>query len=110
MRCIKCAEKAVIELPRHSSAFCKPHFLEYFTNQVKRAIRRNEMFTHQDRILVAVSGGKDSLTLWHVLSRMGYLTAGLHIHLGIGAYSTRSGEVSRRFADERGARQCPVER
>jgi tRNA-5-methyluridine54 2-sulfurtransferase len=98
MRCIKCAEKAVIELPRHSSAFCKPHFLEYFTNQVKRAVRRNEMFTHQDRILVAVSGGKDSLTLWHVLSRMGYLTAGLHIHLGIGAYSDASYEKTARFA------------
>ncbi len=102
MRCIKCTGKAVIELPRHSSAFCKPHFLDYFTNQIKRAILRHEMFSRDDRILVAVSGGKDSLTLWHVLSRLGYSTAGLHIHLGIGAYSDTSYHKSARFAHDHG--------
>lgn len=102
MRCVKCGEKAIMELPRHNSAFCKPHYLEYFENQVERAIRRHRMFERDDRILVGVSGGKDSLSLWHVLARMGYKAAGLHIHLGIGEYSSASYEKALRFSREHG--------
>ena len=35
-------------------------------------------------MLVAVSGGKDSLALWDVLIELGYQTTGLHLSLGIG--------------------------
>jgi len=103
VRCRKCRQRAIIELPRHHAAFCHPHFLEYFRHQVERAIRRQGMFTHQDRILVAVSGGKDSLGLWDILLEMGYAATGLHIHLGIGEYSDLSYEKTLRFAREREA-------
>jgi uncharacterized protein (TIGR00269 family) len=53
-----------------------------------------------DRILIAVSGGKDSLALWHVLIESGYQAAGLHIDLGIGAYSERSSEKVEAFANQ----------
>ena len=101
MRCIKCKSKASVEIRRHNSAFCAPHFLDYFHNQVARNVKREGMFTHQDRILVAVSGGKDSLALWQILSETGYTTTGLHIHLGIGEYSQRSWETTQAFAKER---------
>ncbi|MBI2090538.1 MAG: adenine nucleotide alpha hydrolase family protein [Deltaproteobacteria bacterium] len=102
MRCIKCGEKAIMELPRHNSAFCKPDYLEYFETQVERVIRRRRTFNRDDRILIGVSGGKDSLSLWHVLARMGYKTAGLHIHLGIGEYSSLSYEKTLRFSEQHG--------
>jgi uncharacterized protein (TIGR00269 family) len=41
------------------------------------------MFTHEDRILTAVSGGKDSLVLWDLLLHEGYQADGLYIDLGI---------------------------
>jgi uncharacterized protein (TIGR00269 family) len=41
------------------------------------------MFTREERILVAVSGGKDSLSLWDVLLDLGYEAEGLYIDLGI---------------------------
>jgi hypothetical protein len=41
------------------------------------------MFTRDDRILMAVSGGKDSLGLWDILTRLGYKADGLYIGLGI---------------------------
>ncbi|PZC46592.1 MAG: tRNA(Ile)-lysidine synthase TilS/MesJ [Chloroflexi bacterium] len=100
MRCVKCPDKAVIELRRHHSPFCKPHFIEYFENQVERAVRRQGMLSPDDRIMVAVSGGKDSLTLWYVLNRMGYNTTGLHIHLGIGEYSDASYDATLAFAKQ----------
>ncbi len=103
MRCTKCKATASIELRRHHSAFCKPHYLEFFDRQVERAIRRHKMFDPDDRILVGVSGGKDSLTLWDYLLRHEYPTTGLHIHLGIGDYSDTSYHRTKRFAEGRQA-------
>ena len=102
MRCINCSERAVIDIRRHNSSFCTPHFQAYFDRQVETAIRRKAMIRPDDRVLVAVSGGKDSLVLWDLLARMGYRTAGLHIELGIGEYSATSRETAVSFADARG--------
>lgn len=56
------------------------------------------MLAADERVLVAVSGGKDSLALWHILRDLGYEADGLYLGLGIGEYSDRSGEHTRRFA------------
>lgn len=103
MKCIKCRGKASVELRRHNSAFCSPHYVEFVRNQVRRNVKRLRMFAPEDRILVAVSGGKDSLALWELLLEEGYSVAGLHIHLGIGEYSVRSAEVTQKFAQDRNA-------
>jgi len=67
------------------------------------------MFEATDRILVAVSGGKDSLALWDVLLELGYRADGLYLGLGIGEYSERSHEVARAFARERDAHLVEVD-
>ncbi len=59
------------------------------------------MFGRGDKVLVAVSGGKDSLSLWDALCRLGYTADGLYIDLGIGEYSQRSRLACERFAKER---------
>lgn len=102
MKCRKCEGRAAVEVRRHNLALCGPHYLEWFEAQVDRTIRRYRMFSHGDRVLVAVSGGKDSLALWEVLHRLGYNATGLHIHLGIGGYSQLSYEKTRHYAAERG--------
>jgi tRNA-5-methyluridine54 2-sulfurtransferase len=61
------------------------------------------MLGREDRVLVAVSGGKDSLALWDVLLDEGYRAEGLYLGLGIGAYSDRSHERTVAFATDRGA-------
>jgi uncharacterized protein (TIGR00269 family) len=65
------------------------------------------MFGKQDRILVAVSGGKDSLSLWDILVRLGYQADGLYIGLGIDegiGYSSESHRFTQEFADQHGLR------
>lgn len=99
MRCVKCQTKAVIGLPRHNAAFCKPCFNEFVHDQVARAIKTERMFGRQDRILVAVSGGKDSLALWNILLKLGYRADALYVNLGIGSYSERSQQKVQTFAD-----------
>jgi uncharacterized protein (TIGR00269 family) len=103
MKCNRCRGPAVIEVRRNNAAYCKACFVHVFREQVRRAIRQHDMIGGDDRILVAVSGGKDSLALWDVLLELGYDATGLYLGLGIGEYSTRSGEVTKTFADARGA-------
>jgi uncharacterized protein (TIGR00269 family) len=109
MKCRKCGGAAALELRRHNAAFCSPHFLEFFRKQVAEAIHRYRMFTREERILVAVSGGKDSLALWDVLIEDGYETAGLYLDLGIFDYSKESRAKCEAFATARG-RPLHVER
>ena len=101
MKCTRCRERAELALRSHNAAFCRACFLIFFQRQVEKAIRHDKMFTHDDRILVAVSGGKDSLALWDVLIEQGYQTEGLYLALGIGEYSSQSQEKTEAFATKR---------
>ena len=100
---LNCRETAVIEVARHKAAYCPEHFIDHVRTLVRDAISRHSMLSYEDRILVAVSGGKDSLALWDVLLDMGYRADGLYLGLGIGEYSDRSGQLVQAFAESRGA-------
>ncbi|HYB71241.1 MAG TPA: ATP-binding protein [Candidatus Bathyarchaeia archaeon] len=102
MKCRKCGGSAALELRRHNAAFCSPHFIEFFRKQVAEAVHRHRMFSPDETILVAVSGGKDSLALWDVLIEDGYRTAGLYLDLGIFDYSVESKAKCEAFAAARG--------
>jgi len=99
MRCKKCPQRAVIKLPQHNISFCKDCFTQFVHSQVAKAIKTQKMFTADDRILVAVSGGKDSLTLWAILLKLGYRADALYVDLGIGEYSIQSRHKVEHFAD-----------
>jgi uncharacterized protein (TIGR00269 family) len=101
VKCRKCGAPAALELRRHNAAFCAPDFLEFFRNQVREAIRKHRMFTKDEQVLVAVSGGKDSLALWDVLIDEGYRTTGLYLDLGIFDYSVESKARCETFATAR---------
>jgi uncharacterized protein (TIGR00269 family) len=107
MNCTRCPSgvKAVIGLPRHNAAFCKGCFTGFVHEQVARAIKSQQMFLKDDRILVAVSGGKDSLALWHILLQLGYRADALYVNLGIGGYSELSHQKVQRYADTVAAAQ-----
>ena len=88
----------------HKLSLCREHFLEWIPAQVQRFIEKYEMFTPQERVLVAVSGGKDSLSLWDILWRLGYNSDGIYINLGIDGgigYSAESRRLTEGFAAER---------
>jgi uncharacterized protein (TIGR00269 family) len=109
MKCRRCKAPAVIEIRRHHTAYCKDCFVQVFRGQIERAIDGWSMFGRQDRILVAVSGGKDSLALWEVLLDLGYDATGLYLGLGINGYSDRSAQVTRAFAASMDARLIVVD-
>jgi uncharacterized protein (TIGR00269 family) len=104
MKCRTCGQKAAVNMRQHKLALCKDHYLEWIPEQTERFIGKYHMFTTQEKVLVAVSGGKDSLSLWDILNRLGYQADGLYIGLGIDesiAYSEESHRLTLKFADER---------
>src|SRR5256886_4986500 len=102
MECRRCGERAEVQLRAHNTAFCRPCYLFFFRRQVERAIAAQRMLAPGERLLVAVSGGKDSLALWDLLADLGYDTTGLYLGLGIGEYSDRSQEKVEQFAAAHG--------
>jgi uncharacterized protein (TIGR00269 family) len=105
MKCRKCGNKAAINMRHHKLALCKEHYLEWIPEQTERFIKKYRMFSRYEKILVAVSGGKDSLSLWDILWRLGYQADGLYLGLGIDEglrYSDESHRLAEEFAVERG--------
>ncbi|MBI4729646.1 MAG: tRNA(Ile)-lysidine synthetase [Acidobacteria bacterium] len=103
-KCKRCRAKAVMDVPSANAAFCSGCFLGYVKNKVVRAIEDHEMLMRADRVLVAVSGGKDSLALWDILLDLGYATTGFHLVLGTEeGYARDSLAACERFAAARGA-------
>lgn len=67
MVCHKCSEKSVIEL-QHGD-LCKNHFISYFEDKVFKTINKYRLIERKDRICVATSGGKDSLTVLYLTKK-----------------------------------------
>lgn len=102
MKCRVCRAPAVIDVRRHNANFCHEHFVAHCEAQVRRAIEHHDMIRPGERVIVAVSGGKDSLALWDLLGRLGHDADGLYVGLGIDDYSDDSARYARAFAESRG--------
>ncbi|PKN92803.1 MAG: tRNA(Ile)-lysidine synthetase [Chloroflexi bacterium HGW-Chloroflexi-6] len=105
MKCKTCGQKATVNMRHHKLALCSQHYLEWVPEQTARFIKKYWMFGPDERVLVAVSGGKDSLSLWDILHRLGYQADGLYLGLGIDegiGYSDESHRLTEKFASERG--------
>ena len=102
MKCKICKADAVVKLKAHNTAFCRECFLAFFERQVAKGIEKQKLFTREERVLVAISGGKDSLSLLCELKRQGYNVTGLFVDLAIaGSSGTARGKVEA-FCRERG--------
>jgi len=89
-------------MKQHKLALCKEHYLEWIPEQTERFIKKYKMFTREEKVIVAVSGGKDSLSLWDILVRLGFKADGLYIGLGIDGgrdYSSESHRLTENFAE-----------
>src|SRR3989338_1613330 len=64
-----CNQKPVISLLA-GEKLCKHHFTEYFENKVFKTIRQFELIDKKENLGVALSGGKDSITVLHILNKL----------------------------------------
>lgn len=92
MQCKICKNrKAVALLRHHNLRICDSCYSPWLERRVYSTIKQFKLLSKKDKICVAVSGGKDSLSLWTILVKLGFNAEGLYIHLGIeGGYSDKS--------------------
>lgn len=102
MKCKVCGQLAEVALKSHNTAFCAKCFRDFFSRQVERGIESQKLLARQEPVLVAISGGKDSLSLMLELARQGYQTAGLFIDLAIPGSSDIAREAVGRFCKKHG--------
>ena len=113
-RCRFCNREATLLIRQANLPLCEEHFVSWFERRVERTMRRYYMVGPGERVLVAVSGGKDSLALLCVLTilseRMGFEVVGLTLDLGIkgNSYSERSVKMARRASEELGVEHIVV--
>ena len=92
--CDLCGREAFYRRAYSGESLCRSCFAASIEDKAKRTIARYDMFRHGDRIGVAVSGGKDSLSLLKVLAKVteghGSELVALTIDEGIEGYRAES--------------------
>lgn len=114
-KCLKCSKSV------YCSNLCRQHFMNYFEKKVVRTILKFKLFSKNDRIGVAVSGGKDSTTCLYVLKKLGYPVEAITVDALIGNYTKQNLENLRKvckkyniklheisFRDEFGMALCSI--
>jgi len=72
-------------------------FVAQFEDSVKTAIDKFNLVSPQDKLLVAVSGGKDSTAVLYVLKKLGYDVEAVTVDVMIGEYSKKNLENVKEF-------------
>lgn len=70
MKCSRCSSHAVIFLPYSNQYLCASHLTALIDKRVGNNIRNYGMIRNRKRIGVAVSGGKDSLAMLHIMHKL----------------------------------------
>jgi len=65
-------------------------FAQEFERRVQETIEQRQLFSKTDKILVAVSGGKDSTAVLHVLHKLGYPVEAVTVDAHIGCYTQQN--------------------
>lgn len=65
-------------------------FLRYFDDKVQQTIEEYGLLSKDEKILVALSGGKDSTTVLSILHKLGYHVEGITVDARIGCYTEKN--------------------
>ena len=68
--CSKCSNPAIYYRRYTSEYLCGKCLVDTTIDRVRRTINKQKMFQEDDRIAVAISGGKDSAVLLHILHQI----------------------------------------
>ncbi|UCE74698.1 MAG: TIGR00269 family protein [Methanomassiliicoccales archaeon] len=65
--CSKCQKEAVTFIRYSGMHLCKFHLIEFFEKRVKKEMRKQSRLGKNEVVALAVSGGKDSIVMMHIL-------------------------------------------
>ncbi|MBN1677923.1 MAG: TIGR00269 family protein [Candidatus Thermoplasmatota archaeon] len=102
--CDKCGQKSIVFIRYSGAHLCRNHFCEFVEKRVKHEFRRQVTLTGNEKIAVAVSGGKDSTVALHLTAkilgaRKGLEISAITIDEGIAGYRASSIPIVKRNCD-----------
>lgn len=104
--CSLCRESAVVRLIEPERRLCADHFIEDVEARVLAAVKRERMISPGDRIVVGLSGGKDSTALLLLLHRLlpafGVNLVAVTVDEGIAGYREETIAAARDLTSELG--------
>jgi len=104
MNCNRCGNIAVFSRKYSGESLCSFCFSNSIVQKTSRIISKNNMIQNGDVVGVAVSGGKDSLSLLHVLKKMSeshnFKMIAITVDEGIPGYRDEALEIVRNFCNK----------
>ncbi|MCK5774183.1 MAG: adenine nucleotide alpha hydrolase family protein [Thermoplasmata archaeon] len=105
--CDRCTKESVIYLRYSGQHLCRDHFLEMIGKRVRKEVRGQGIIRGEQRIAVAVSGGKDSILLLNLLKEIvepirAVSLVALTVDEGIDGYRPSSLDIVREQTDRLG--------
>ena len=70
MPCKNCSINPIIQLTNSNIKLCKSCFIRYFEKKAFKTIHQFNLIDKKDKIAVAISGGKDSLSVLNLLNKL----------------------------------------
>ncbi len=102
--CDRCNAKSAYHRFYSGESLCAKCFSRSLQEKVAKTISKYSMIKHGDRVAVAVSGGKDSLSLLHIMNMLcgkhGSSVCAVTIDEGIDGYREESLDIVRKFASQ----------
>ena len=102
--CDRCDAKSTYHRFYSGESLCAKCFSRSLQEKVAKTISKYSMIKHGDRVAVAVSGGKDSLSLLHIMNMLcgkhGSTVCAVTIDEGIEGYREESLDIVRKFTSQ----------
>jgi uncharacterized protein (TIGR00269 family) len=100
-QCDRCKRDAVTFIRYSGAHLCKEHFTEFVEKRIKKEMRKQGEMHKDNVIALAVSGGKDSIVMMHMLHKILGDRKDLELHAitvdeGIAGYRPESVEKAKR--------------
>ena len=106
MKCDRCENSAVFSRKYSGESFCSDCFSNAILRKTAKTISKYNMIQNDELVCVAVSGGKDSLALLHVLSKMAknhnFRIHAVTVDEGIPQYRDEALDIVRNFCSKLG--------
>ena len=108
--CRLCGGQAAYFIEHARMMLCRDCFIKYYEKKVYNAIMKHGMLRGAGRVAVAVSGGKDSMSLLAAMNRLisekfpSIKLIAIHINLGIEGYSKRCQEIVENVCEDLGVK------
>ena len=107
MQCSKCGNpKVIYKREQSGQLLCKDCFIDSIEKKVIRTVRKEKLLDKGDKVLVALSGGKDSVTTLEILNSFREMNiidiCAVTVDEGIANYRQEGVDIARRYAKRLG--------